>query len=118
MADAIEIRGLRAKTHIGVTPEEREQLQEIVVDITLEADLRTPGASDDLGDTVDYSRATAIAAEVIESTTPNLLEHLADQIAVALLDLEGVRAVIVEIAKDPPPVVENVKNVAVRIERP
>ncbi len=118
MADVIAIRGLRAKTHVGVTPEERGQLQEVVVDISVETDLRTPGASDDLADTVDYARATAVAVEVIEASTSNLLEHLAERVAVALLELDRVRAVTVEIAKDSPPLRENLQNVAIRIERP
>lgn len=118
MADVISISGLRVKTHIGVTEEERAELQEVVSDITLEADLRTPGRSDALEDTVDYAGATQIVARIIESSKANLLEHLAEKVAEALLALEGVRAVIVEIAKDPPPVGENVENIAVRIERP
>ena len=118
VADVISISELRVKTHIGVTPEEQAELQEVVVDITLEADLRTPGRSDALRDTVDYARATRLVADVIESSKANLLEHLADEVAAALLGLEGVRAVTVEIAKDPPPVGENVRNIAIRIERP
>ena len=106
------------KTHIGVTPEERAELQEVVADITISADLRKPGRSDALEDTVDYARATRIVADIIESSRASLLEHLADKVAGALLDLEGVRAVTVEIAKDPPPVGENVRNIAIRIERP
>ena len=92
--------------------------QEVVVNVRLEADLRTPGRSDLLEDTVDYARATKIVEELIESSQANLLEHLADNLATALLEVEGVRAVTVEIAKDPAPVVENVQNITVRIERP
>ena len=118
MADVISIRGLRVKTRVGVSEEERTQPQEVVVDIALAADLRTPGRSDALADTVDYARATTIAAELIEASTANLLEHLAEEVARALLDLEGVDYVTVEIAKDPAPVGENVDNISVRIERP
>ena len=118
MADVISISKLRAKTHLGVTPEEQAELQEVVVDVTIDTDLRTPGRSDALEDTVDYARATKLVSDIIESSKASLLEYLADQIATALLDLEGVRGVTVEIAKDPPPVGENVRNIAIRIERP
>ena len=118
MADVISIRGLRVKTRIGVSEVERAQRQEVVVDIALAADLRTPGRSDSLDDTVDYAQATTIAADVIEASSANLLEHLAEDVARALLDLEGVEYVTVEIAKDSPPVGENVGNISVRIERP
>ncbi len=118
MADTIVISGLRAKTHIGVTDEEKAQPQEVVVDVHLGTDLRSPGRSDSLGDTVDYAQATKVIAEITESSRANLLEHLAERVADGLLALAGVEWVSVEIAKDPPPVGENVQNVAVRIERP
>ncbi len=118
MADAISIAGLRVQTHVGVTPEERAEPQEVVIDVEIETDLRPPGRSDVLGDTVDYARATTAIAELVEATRANLLEHLAEQIAGTLLRLQGVRAVRVEIAKDKPPVVENVNSITVRIERP
>ena len=118
MADAISISGLRAQTHIGVTPEEREQPQQVVVDLELEADLRAAGRSDALEDTVDYANVTSMVTRLVEASQAHLLEHLAEDIAEALLRLEGLRAVRVEIAKDPPPVVENVRRISVRIERP
>lgn len=118
MADVISIRGLRVKTHVGVSEEERAQAQEVVVEITLAMDLRTPGRSDSLVDTVDYARVTKVATDRIEASNVNLLEHLAEEVARALLDLQGIDHVTVEIAKDPPPVGENVENISVRIERP
>ena len=118
MADVISIRGLRVKTRVGVSEQERAQPQEVVVGIELAVDLRTPGRSDSLADTVDYARATTIAADLIEASNANLLEHLAEEVAGALLGLEGVDYVTVEIAKDPPPVGENVETISVRIERP
>lgn len=118
MVDAISITGLRVKTHIGVTPEEQERPQEVVIHLTIHADLRSPGASDALEDTVDYARATAVVAQLVEASRANLLEHLAEEVARSVLGLPGVDAVDVEIAKDPPPVGENVRNIAVRIERP
>ena len=118
MADAITISALRAKTHIGVTPEERAELQEVVVNVCLAADLRAPGRSDALEDTIDYAEVAGTIASIVEDSRVNLLENLAETVAGALLRLEHVTAVTVEIAKDPPPVVENVQNITVRIERP
>ena len=54
--DKIYIRGLRVYAYHGVKETEKEKGQPFELDITLEADLRRPGATDDLNDTVNYSR--------------------------------------------------------------
>ncbi len=65
MADRIELRGLRAVGLHGASPEERKQAQPFEVDVTIEADLRSPGRSDDLDDTIDYAAVTeAVAHEI------------------------------------------------------
>ena len=62
--DKIVIKGLRIFAYHGVNPEEKEKGQPFVLDITLYKDLSLPGATDDLNDTVNYSRvAEAVLAE-------------------------------------------------------
>lgn len=118
MADAISISGLRVQTHVGVTPEERAEPQEVLIDVTMLVDLRRAADSDALEDTVDYAKATTQVARVVEASRANLLEHLAGRVAEALLGMPGVVSVKVEIAKESVPVGENVHRIAVRIERP
>lgn len=115
--DAIKIRGLRVDAHVGVTDEERSQPQTIVVNVHISADLERASMSDDLEDTIDYAAAATAVAERIASQQSKLLEHLAGGIADDLLSLTGVRGVTVEIAKEPPPLEEDVETVAVTIER-
>lgn len=115
--DSILIRGLRVDTHVGVTEEERSTPQTVVADIAIATDLSAAGRSDAIGDTVDYEEASRVAAQAIGAAPASLLEHLAERVARGILALKGVNAVTVEIAKDPPPVGENVQNIAVRIER-
>ena len=115
--DSIKIEGLWVETHVGATNDERDELQSLVIDLELQADLRTAGRSDDLGDTINYAEVTSLVAKLVTGSNVKLLEHLAEEVADAVLSLEGVQATSVQIAKETPPVGENVRNIAVRIER-
>ena len=54
--DKIEIKGISCLTYIGVPHAEREQLQELHVDVTLEADLARAAEQDSFSETVDYQK--------------------------------------------------------------
>src|ERR1700674_1908972 len=99
--DQIVLEGMVFSGRHGVRPAEREQAQEFTVDVELEADLLQPGRSDRVEDTVDYRRVYAIAKEVVEGESVQLIETLADRIASQVLGLEGVAAVSVRVAKRP-----------------
>src|ERR1700738_1582261 len=58
----------------GVFPAERELGARFSVDVELEGDLRVPGASDRLEDTIDYARAYDVVREVVEGEPCHLLE--------------------------------------------
>ena len=85
----------------GVTAAERARAQRFVVDVELEANLARPGKSDRIQDTIDYRQVHAIARDVIEGESAHLIERLADRIARRALDVPGVAAVSVRVAKRP-----------------
>ena len=79
--DQIHIRDLTFRCIIGVTQAERRAKQDVVVNITLWADLRQAAQSDRIEDTVDYS---AVKGQVLadgERSSFFLIERLAQQIA-------------------------------------
>ena len=115
--DAIRIRGLRLDAHVGVDEEERARAQILILDIDIDADLSAAAQSDDIEDTIDYAEAITRATDVIQTTQAHLLERLAADVAETIATMKHVGRVTVEIAKDPPPVAENVRSVSVRIER-
>lgn len=90
---------MRFFAYHGLLPAEREQGQEIVVDVVLETDLRPAGQSDELTDTVDYRQAYDVTRGVIEGPPHSLLESVAEEIAHRLLVLERVAAVTVSVRK-------------------
>jgi dihydroneopterin aldolase len=114
--DRIELRGMAFQGRHGVRPGERAEPQEFRVDIEVEADLGQAGASDRLEDTVDYSRLRAIAREVVEGPSHQLLEALASAIAQRALQVERVESVAVRVAKRPASM-QPIDSAAVRIYR-
>ena len=115
--DSIIVRDLRVKAHVGVTEEERSNAQLLVISVELYTDLRRAGMSDDLNDTVDYGRVTQEIEELVTSGETSLLESLAEKIAGHIAAMPGINGVSVEIAKDAPPIEQDVSCVGVRIER-
>lgn len=115
--DLIKVRGLRVSSHIGATADERARPQGLTIDLDIAADLRAAGVSDDLSDTIDYGRVVREVEEVAQASDRVLLEHLAEEVAARIAQIPGVNGVTVEVAKDAPPIEQEVERVAVRIER-
>jgi dihydroneopterin aldolase len=114
--DGIELRGMLFFGRHGVRPAEREQAQEFKVDVEVDADLSGAARSDQLADTVDYTKVRRIAREVIEGPPAKLLETLAGRIAEQVLEVPGVASVSVRVAKRPPSM-QPIESAAVRINR-
>jgi len=100
----------------GVRQAERDQTQEFRVDIDVEADLGEAARSDDLADTVDYTAVRAVAKEVIEGRSMQLLESLATVIAERVAAMPRVTSVSVRVAKRPAGM-QPIEGAAVRINR-
>ena len=98
-ADRIYIRDLRLACIIGDLPEERDEKQEVIVNLTLHVDARAAGASDRLDDAVDYAAVEADVAAMVRPSSYFLLERLAERIAEVCLAAAGVAAVRVRVDK-------------------
>ncbi len=87
MADTDEIllEGMRFYAYHGVNPEERALGQRFMVDVVLAVDLRRPGQSDDLADTVSYSTVYKVVRGIVEGEPRDLIEAVAEEIAAAIL---------------------------------
>lgn len=85
----------------GARAAEKEHPQEFRVDLEVECDTEKAAGTDDLDDTIDYTRLRAIARDVIEGSSRNLLEALAAEIAQRTLAVSGVASVAVRVSKRP-----------------
>ena len=114
-ADRIHIRDLCARCIVGVNPEERVKPQDVVIQLTLHADCRRAGQSDDIHDTVDYKALKDHVLGMVEGSSFFLLERLAERIAEICLAHAGV--VRAEVTVDKPGALRFARSVAVQIVR-
>ena len=113
--DRIYIRDLTCRCIVGINPDEREKKQDILLNITLFADLRDACRSDDIHDTVDYKGIKQSVIDFVEQSSFFLIERLADEVARIALANERVHAV--EVTIDKPGALRFARSVAVSIFR-
>lgn len=75
--DKIYIKGLEIFAYHGVNPEEKEEGQPFVLDITMEADLSKARHSDQLSDTVNYAAVRKTVQRVFTAEKFDLIERAA-----------------------------------------
>ena len=115
--DRISLTGISAFGHHGVYDTERRQGQRFVVDVSCTLDLSAAASTDDLGQTIDYGAlAQAVAADV-ERDPLNLIEALADRIALTCLRYDAVQCVEVTVHKPQAPMPVDVADVTVTLTR-
>jgi len=117
--DEILLEGMRFYAYHGVNPEERALGQRFTVDVVLAVDLRRPGQSDDLADTVSYSAVYKVVRGIVEGPPRQLIEAVAEEIAAAILtEFPLVARVIVTVRKPEVPMKGSMLDAAgVRIRR-
>ncbi len=113
--DKVLLQGLWAETVIGVHPWERRLRQRVELDVRLSMDLAKAGRSDALVDTLDYQRIADQLVALIEGSSFQLLEALAEHCAAHLLSTLPVLKVKILVRK--PDALEQVDAVAVQITR-
>jgi len=113
--DRIHIRDLHLRCILGLTPEERREKQDVVINITFDVDLARPCATDRIEDTVDYKRIKKAVIAAVEASSYCLVEALAERIAAICLEDEKVARVAVTV--DKPGALRFARSVAVEIER-
>ncbi len=114
--DSIKLKDMSFYAYHGVLPEEKKLGQTFLVSLELFLDLRKPGNTDNLADTVNYAGVYDTVRAVMEGPSSQLLESLAETIAGRVLQ-EPVKGVVVEIKKTSPPIAAVLSYVSVRLER-
>jgi dihydroneopterin aldolase len=100
MPDRIFLDGMVFQARHGVHDREKVNAQRFEVDVELLLDLQPAGLEDDLARTLDYGRVYETVRAIVESTTYNLIEALAEAIAHELLaDFPGLEEVTVRVRK-------------------
>ena len=113
--DQVLIKNLRVNGIIGIKDDERVNKQVILINLTLFADLRQAGISDNIKDCVNYRTVTKKIIAHTEAAERFTVEALASDIASLCLQEKGVQKVIVRVEK--PGAVRFAESVGVEIER-
>jgi dihydroneopterin aldolase len=115
--DQIALTGLRVRGFHGVLASERRTGQDFLLDVVLHLDTRAAAAGDDLTATVDYGQVAVAVAGIVAGPPVQLIETLAER--VALWCLEQPRVVVVDVVVHKPhaPVHGEFDDISVAVRR-
>lgn len=116
--DKIILERMQFYGYHGVAEEENRLGQRYIVDLSLDLDLSTAGVNDDLNETVNYAEVYQSLRHIVESTTFQLIEALAERIASELLtQYTKIDQLTVKVTKPHPPVDIHFDGVSVELHR-
>lgn len=113
--DKVFIKDLLVRGIIGVREWEREQEQDILINLTVYTDTLRAAETDDINDCVDYSALAKKIQSHAETAKRLTVEALANDLAKLCLETPLVRKVVVRVEK--PAAVKFAKSVGVEVER-
>jgi dihydroneopterin aldolase len=113
--DKIFIHALKAEAIIGIYDWERQVRQSVLVDIEIGADIRKAALTDSIEDTLNYKRVAKRVLAFIEASEFQLVETLAEHLAMLILEEFGVPWVRIHLSK--PGAVRSSRDVGVEVER-
>ena len=115
MADHILIKDLFLRTIIGINDDERNNRQDVLINLALDTDTRPAGLSDDIADAVNYRTLSKQVVDLVENSRFYLVEKLAEEIATLCLGDVRIQRVRVMIQK--PAALRFARSVGISIER-
>jgi len=112
----ISLEGIEFHAHHGFHESEREQGNDFLVNINIDANIKEASIKDSLEDTIDYEKVYYVIAR--EMAIPSkLLEHVAKRILKGL-DIEfgdNIKNITVEVCKLNPPLPGKCQKASVKI---
>ncbi len=115
MTDQIHIKDLLLRGIVGINDEERRNRQDILINITLDADTRPAGRSDAIEDAVNYRTITKRVIRMVEASRFYLVERLAAE--VAAICMADPRVEVARVLLEKPGALRFARSVGVEIVR-
>ena len=116
--DKILLEGMEFYAYHGVNESEKSQGQRFIVDVEMSADLSRASETDDLADTINYSRVFRLVKEIVEGPSRDLIEAVAGELADRVIEDFAVEEIKVRVSKpDVPLNGAKLKGAAVEIVR-
>ena len=97
--DKILLEGMEFYAYHGVNESEKSDGQRFIVDVEMSADLSRASETDDLEDTINYSRVFRLVKEIVEGPSRDLIEAVAGEIASRTLENLSVEQIRVKVSK-------------------
>ncbi len=113
--DKVIIKDLLARGIIGVNDWEREQPQDILINIVVTTDTHRAAQTDDIADCVNYRTLAKQVLQHAQTAARLTVEALANDISAICLQQPGVQSAVVRVEK--PGAVRFAASVGVEIER-
>ena len=115
MTDKILIRQLKIDAIIGIHDWEKQQTQPLLFDMDLSFDCHPAACSDDIKDALDYFEVCRQVTEYVASSSFELIETLAEQVAALVLQRFSCKKIKLTLFK--PEAIANTQSVGIRIIR-
>jgi dihydroneopterin aldolase len=115
--DRIIIPEYRISCFVGVSKEERDAAQDVLIDVELQLDLSPAGRADEFALTVDYDAVCKTVATAVGRRPRKLIETIAEEVAEVLLADYPVQAVKVQVKKPGALAHRGIPYAAVAVER-
>lgn len=117
-SDLIRLTGLHISGTHGVFDFEKENPQPFTVDAELGVDLRAPGRSDELADTISYADIADLIEEIVSRERFDLIEAIAETIARSVLFFDArIQHAQITVHKPQAPMTQSFDDVSVTIHR-
>ena len=113
----IRILNLRLLGKHGVYDFEKKKEGVFELDICMDLNLEDSISSDDLKDSVDYSKVVESVKKIFFENDCNLIEYVAGRICEGILEKYPIQKVVVKIRKPHAPINADLDTVEVEIER-
>lgn len=113
--DKIVIKDLLIRGILGINPDERENQQDLLLNITLWADIRAAAESDLIEDAVNYRSLTKRVIQHVKGSADYLVEKLVTDLAELILEEFPVERVVLRLEK--PGALRFAKSVGIEIDR-
>lgn len=113
--DKVFIRNLTADAIIGIYDFERVTKQPIIITLEMEHDNKKPASTEDILDALDYEKISNSVKELIETSSFQLVETLAETIAQHILTNYSTKKLTLELNK--PKAIAFAESVGIMITR-
>jgi D-erythro-7,8-dihydroneopterin triphosphate epimerase len=110
----IKIKNLLIRTIIGFNPDERNNRQDVIINIEIETDSKNAVITDSPDGIFDYKKITKKVIKLVQESKFNLLEKLVHEILQTVMEDEKVNRCKVEV--DKPHALRFAESVSVEME--